>query len=178
MKYNFRAIGSFTQSTTHHVAQYRNETRPQQIKYKELIVEILQPPDWPRPRGYSNGMTAKGKMIFLAGMVGWNEKEEFESENFAGQARQVFQNIATLLNEAGGGPNRPRNRVIQGNSASVYVWGRAEDEIRQHIGYGFRLLGSTIQLIVDGEPVKGHEEQMGEQVAIGKPASGLRKDLE
>ncbi len=67
-------------------------------------MEILQPPDWPRPRGYSNGMTAKGKMIFLAGMVGWNEKEEFESENFAGQARQVFQNIATLLNEAGAGP--------------------------------------------------------------------------
>ncbi|MFQ5914603.1 MAG: RidA family protein [Nitrospinota bacterium] len=67
-------------------------------------MQTLQPPGWPRPKGYSNGMVASGKMVFLAGLVGWNEQEQFETEEFAGQARQVFQNIVTLLNEAGARP--------------------------------------------------------------------------
>ncbi len=67
-------------------------------------MQILQPPGWPRPKGYANGVAASGKMVFLAGTVGWNEKEQFETDDFAGQARRVLQNIVTLLNEAGAGP--------------------------------------------------------------------------
>jgi len=67
-------------------------------------MEILQPPGWPRPKGYSNGVAAGGRMVFLAGMVGWDEQEAFDSDDIAGQARRALANIVTLLREAGGGP--------------------------------------------------------------------------
>ena len=50
---------------------------------------ILQPPGWPRPKGYSNGISTQGRLIFVAGTVGWNETEVFEHDDFAGQARQA-----------------------------------------------------------------------------------------
>ena len=67
-------------------------------------MEMLQPPGWPRAKGYSNGIAAKGTMVFTAGLVGWNEKEEFETDDFAGQARQAFENIVAVLAEAGAKP--------------------------------------------------------------------------
>jgi enamine deaminase RidA (YjgF/YER057c/UK114 family) len=69
-----------------------------------LSAQVLQPPGWPRPRGYSNGMVARGRQIFLAGQVGWNERQEFMSDRFSDQVRQALQNIVALLNEAGAGP--------------------------------------------------------------------------
>ncbi len=65
-------------------------------------MEILQPPGWVRPRGYSNGIVAQGRLVFLGGQVGWNANEEFETEDFCGQAKQALCNITTLLVEAGG----------------------------------------------------------------------------
>jgi enamine deaminase RidA (YjgF/YER057c/UK114 family) len=70
---------------------------------KEQAMQILQPPSWPRPKGYSNGVVARGRMVFLAGMVGWNEREAFETDDFAGQARQALSNIVAVLAEAGAG---------------------------------------------------------------------------
>jgi enamine deaminase RidA (YjgF/YER057c/UK114 family) len=67
-------------------------------------MDILQPPNWPKPKGYSNGIAAKGTMVFVAGMVGWNEKEEFETNDFAEQAHQALKNIVAVLNEAGARP--------------------------------------------------------------------------
>jgi enamine deaminase RidA (YjgF/YER057c/UK114 family) len=67
-------------------------------------MEMLQPPGWPRAKGYANGIAAKGTMVFTAGLVGWNENEEFETDDFAGQARQAFANIVAVLAEAGAGP--------------------------------------------------------------------------
>ena len=67
-------------------------------------MQVLQPSGWPRPKGYSNGLVASGKMVFLAGLIGWNEEERIETDDFAGQARQVFQNIVSVLKEAGAGP--------------------------------------------------------------------------
>jgi enamine deaminase RidA (YjgF/YER057c/UK114 family) len=69
-----------------------------------VSVQILQPAGWPRPRGYSNGVVAQGRQIYLAGQVGWNERQEFVSDEFADQVRQSLQNIVTLLKEAGAGP--------------------------------------------------------------------------
>ena len=68
------------------------------------MVQILQPPGWPRPKGYSNGVVASGRTVFLAGIVGWNERQEFAVTDFAGQARQALANIRALLGEAGAGP--------------------------------------------------------------------------
>ena len=67
-------------------------------------MQILQPPWWPRPKGYSNGIVARGRMVFLAGMVGWNEQEAFDADDIVGQTHQALANIVTLLHEAGGGP--------------------------------------------------------------------------
>ena len=67
-------------------------------------MKFLTPPNWPRPKGYSNGIVARGQMVFLAGIIGWNEREEFDTDDFAGQARQCFANITALLDEAGAKP--------------------------------------------------------------------------
>ena len=50
-------------------------------------MDILNPPGWPRPKGYSNGIAVSGRMVFVAGMIGWNANEEFETDDFAGQFR-------------------------------------------------------------------------------------------
>ena len=67
-------------------------------------MQILQPPTWVMPRGYSNGVVAAGRIVFVAGQVGWNANGEFETKDFAGQARQALINIVTVLAEAGGRP--------------------------------------------------------------------------
>jgi enamine deaminase RidA (YjgF/YER057c/UK114 family) len=63
-------------------------------------MKILQPPSWTRPRGFSNGMAAKGQMIFVSGMVGWDAEGKFVSNEFVGQARQALKNIVEVLAEA------------------------------------------------------------------------------
>ena len=67
-------------------------------------VQTLQPPGWPRPKGYSNGTVAEGRQIFVAGQIGWDEKEEFVSDDFGAQFRQVLANTLAVLAEAGAGP--------------------------------------------------------------------------
>jgi enamine deaminase RidA (YjgF/YER057c/UK114 family) len=67
-------------------------------------MQILQPPPWAKPRGYSNGIVATGRIVFVAGQVGWNASGEFETDDFVGQARQALVNIAAVLAEAGGRP--------------------------------------------------------------------------
>jgi enamine deaminase RidA (YjgF/YER057c/UK114 family) len=63
-------------------------------------MKILQPPSWARPRGFSNGVAAKGQMIFVSGMVGWDADGKFVSNGFVGQARQALKNIVEVLAEA------------------------------------------------------------------------------
>jgi len=67
-------------------------------------MQVLLPPGWPRPKGYANGVTARGRMVFVAGMIGWNNAGEFPSDDFADQARLALQNIADVVREAGGRP--------------------------------------------------------------------------
>ena len=67
-------------------------------------MEFLQPPSWPRPKGYSNGTAASGRLVVTAGVVGWNEREEWESDDFVAQLRQTLQNIKAILAEAGAEP--------------------------------------------------------------------------
>ena len=67
-------------------------------------MQVLLPPGWPRPKGYANGVAARGETLFIAGMIGWDEKGEFASDEFAGQARQALKNLAAVLHAAGGKP--------------------------------------------------------------------------
>ncbi len=66
---------------------------------------IIQPEGWKRPRGYSNGIAARGEQIFLAGQIGWNEREEIVSEDFAEQTAQALRNVAAVLRAAGAAPD-------------------------------------------------------------------------
>jgi enamine deaminase RidA (YjgF/YER057c/UK114 family) len=66
--------------------------------------EFLQPPGWAPPKGYSNGVAASGRQVYLAGQIGWNESQQLVSSRFADQVRQALQNIVTLLAQAGGRP--------------------------------------------------------------------------
>lgn len=67
-------------------------------------MNVLQPPNWPRPSGYSNGLAAAGKLIFVAGQVGSNETGAIKSGDFVAQVGQALKNVVAVLAEAGAGP--------------------------------------------------------------------------
>ncbi len=67
-------------------------------------MDFLQPPDWPRPRGYSNGISARGRTVCVSGMVGWDAQCQFQTDDFAGQVRQALKNIVDVLAEANARP--------------------------------------------------------------------------
>jgi enamine deaminase RidA (YjgF/YER057c/UK114 family) len=72
------------------------------------MMQILQPPDWARPRGYSNGISARGRLVFVAGQIGWDAQCRFATEDFAGQCRQALLNVVAVLAE---GHARPEHIV-------------------------------------------------------------------
>jgi enamine deaminase RidA (YjgF/YER057c/UK114 family) len=100
-------------------------------------MEVILPPGWPRPKGYSNGVAASGRMLFIAGMIGWDADGVFHSDDFAVQARQALQNVADVLKEAGG---KPENIVRM----TWYVTDRREYlAAGKEIGQAFReIIGS------------------------------------
>lgn len=67
-------------------------------------MKMLQPPGWVKPRGFSNGIVAVGRLVFIAGQVGFNSQGRFEKKTFQGQFRQTLKNILAVLAEAGGRP--------------------------------------------------------------------------
>jgi enamine deaminase RidA (YjgF/YER057c/UK114 family) len=71
---------------------------------KRMAMEILQPRGWKKPSGYSNGIKAEGRMIFVAGQVGWDEEQRFTSDELTGQVRQALENIVTVLREGNAKP--------------------------------------------------------------------------
>jgi len=66
--------------------------------------DILQPAGWPRPKGYSNGIVAQGRQVFIAGQIGWDAEGRFAGGGLAGQVKQALLNIVAILEEAGGKP--------------------------------------------------------------------------
>lgn len=68
------------------------------------MTQILQPAHWARPRGYSNGVMARGQMVFVAGMIGWDAQCVFYTDDLAGQVRQALTNVVEVLREAGAKP--------------------------------------------------------------------------
>ncbi|HEX6156280.1 MAG TPA: RidA family protein [Burkholderiales bacterium] len=67
-------------------------------------MQILQPPSWARAKGFSNGIVASGRLVFIAGQVGWTGQGEWKEKSFAGQFRQTIRNILDVLAEAKGKP--------------------------------------------------------------------------
>jgi enamine deaminase RidA (YjgF/YER057c/UK114 family) len=66
--------------------------------------KLLQPPGWAPPKGYANGVAARGTMVFVGGQVGWNAQQQFVSDDFIEQTGQALRNIAEILREGGAGP--------------------------------------------------------------------------
>ena len=66
--------------------------------------KLLQPPGWLAPKGYANGIAARGTQIFVGGQIGWNAQQQFETDDFIAQTGQALRNIVEVLREAGAGP--------------------------------------------------------------------------
>ena len=66
--------------------------------------QVLQPEGWAPPRGYANGIAARGTQVFVGGQIGWNAVQQFESDDFIDQCRQTLRNVLAVLREAGAGP--------------------------------------------------------------------------
>jgi enamine deaminase RidA (YjgF/YER057c/UK114 family) len=63
-------------------------------------MKFLQPPNWPRPKGYANGVAARGNLVFLSGIIGWNAQGQFAGHDFVTQVRQALLNIVEILDQA------------------------------------------------------------------------------
>ncbi len=68
------------------------------------MMQVLQPPGWEKPKGYVKGVAAEGRLVFVAGQIGWNAACRFESDDFVAQTRQALANIVAVLAEAGARP--------------------------------------------------------------------------
>ncbi len=67
-------------------------------------MQVLLPQGWPRPKGYANGVSASGRMVFVAGMIGWDEQSVFHTGELVGQVRQALKNVVAVLAEGGARP--------------------------------------------------------------------------
>ncbi|WP_066459570.1 RidA family protein [Castellaniella caeni] len=100
-------------------------------------MHILLPPGWPRPKGYSNGVSVRGRQIFVAGMIGWDAQGVFHTDDLAGQVRQALQNIVEVLAEGGARPEHIVRMTWYVTDKNAYVAAYPE------IGKAFReLIGS------------------------------------
>ena len=84
-----------------------------------MSTETILPPGWPRPRGYANGMVAQGRYLAIAGLIGWDATETIVSDTFIGQFVQALDNVAAVIETAGG---KPEHLV----SLTVYVTDKRE----------------------------------------------------
>ena len=67
-------------------------------------MKLLQPAEWIAPKGYANGIAAKGTLVFVGGQIGWNAQQQFDTDDFIAQTRQALVNIVAVLREASAGP--------------------------------------------------------------------------
>ncbi|HET9335379.1 MAG TPA: RidA family protein [Sphingomicrobium sp.] len=84
-------------------------------------MKTLLPPGWPRPKGYSNGISARGRTIVTAGVVGWDEQEKFTSNTLPGQFEQVLKNIVAILAEDGAAPEHLVRLTCYVTSIEAYL---------------------------------------------------------
>ncbi|MCL4185161.1 MAG: RidA family protein [Burkholderiaceae bacterium] len=126
---------------------------------------ILQPAGWAAPRGYANGIAARGTVVSIAGQIGWNARCEFETDDFVGQARQAFANIRAVLAEAGGGPEH----VVR---MTWYVVDR-----REYLGAG-KALGAAYRELMSDADGKVHYPAMTAVQVVALMEERARLEIE
>ena len=120
--------------------------------------EFLHPKGWKPALGYSNGVAARGRMVFTGGMVGWNAVAEFETDDFAGQVAQALRNITAVLAEAGARPEHIVRLTWYVTSKAEYLAGLKEigrayrDIIGRH--YPAMALVQVVALVEDRAKVE------------------------
>jgi enamine deaminase RidA (YjgF/YER057c/UK114 family) len=121
-------------------------------------MQILQPPGWAKPRGYSNGVAARGRQIYVAGQVGWDEQGRFQTDDFAGQARQALKNIVAVLAQAGAKPEHMTRMTWYVTSKREYLTAASAlgEAYREVIGRHFPAMTAieVSALIEDGAKVE------------------------
>ena len=92
-----------------------------------MSTQVLNPPNWRPPVGYANGISAAaGRIVFIAGQVGWNANQQFQSEELVPQFEQALENILAVLAEAGGGPSHICRMTSFCIDKPAYLAGRRE----------------------------------------------------
>lgn len=119
---------------------------------------ILQPPNWARPRGYSNGILSEGKLLFVAGQIGWNAQAQLAAADLVGQVEQALKNIVAILHEGGACPEHIARMTWYVTDKHEYIAaGKAIGEIyRKIIGphYPAMTLLEVSDLLEDGAKVE------------------------
>jgi enamine deaminase RidA (YjgF/YER057c/UK114 family) len=120
--------------------------------------DILQPKNWRAPKGYSNGIAAEGRLIFIAGQIGWNEHARLVSDDFVAQAEQALSNIVAVLAEAGGQAHHITRLTWYLTDKAEYMARQKEigEAYRRVIGRHFPAMTAVVVagLIEDGAKVE------------------------
>ena len=109
---------------------------------------VLQPADWATPKGYANGVAARGRLVFVAGQIGWNAQCEFESDDLVDQVRQALLNVRTVLAQGGAGPEHITRMTWYLMDRRAYVARAAEigRAYREVLGREFAIAMSAVQV--------------------------------
>lgn len=127
-------------------------------------MQVLLPPGWPRPKGYANGVSARGRMIFVAGMIGWDAQGVFHTDDLAGQVRQALQNIVEVLAEGGA---RPAHIVrmtwyVTDKRAYVAAYREIGEIFRELIGsFSIAMTAVEVSALVEGPRQGGDRGDCG-----------------
>ena len=125
---------------------------------QEAPHQFLHPRHWKRAQGYANGIVAEGRTIFVAGQVGWNADQQFESQDFIAQACQALENIVAIVREAGGAPEHITRLIWFITDKKEYVTRLAEigKAYRSVMGKHFPAMTmvQVVALVEDGAKVE------------------------
>ena len=120
--------------------------------------QLLHPRHWKRAKGYSNGIVAEGRIVFVAGQIGWNAEQKFESRDFVAQTRQALQNIVAVVREAGGAPEHIARLTwfITDNKAYLSRLAEVGEAYRSVMGTHFPAMTmvQVVALVEDGAKVE------------------------
>ena len=110
--------------------------------------QVLQPAGWAAPKGYANGVAASGRLVFVAGQIGWNGASQFDSDDLVDQVRQALLNVRAVLSEAGAGPEHICRMTWYLTDKREYL-ARAADigrAYREVLGREFAVAMSAVQV--------------------------------
>jgi len=112
------------------------------------MATVLQPPGWAAPRGYANGVVASGRLVFVAGQIGWNTKAEFETDDLVAQVRQALLNVRAVLAEAqAGGEHIVRMTWYVTDRAEYLARGREIGAVYRELIGNYAVAMSAVQVV-------------------------------